>query len=691
MKKTIAFCGTRGIPANYGGFETAVDEITAKLVDQDVECHVFCRTDQKQQPSSTVDGRKTIYIKGSASRKLDTFVSAINTGLYLLKHRKEYDYVFWFNNANLPGILLTLLAGIPTAVNTDGLEWRRAKWSWPFKLYYFLSSWMVTVLCKTLVSDSSAIQRYYWDTFGTRTEMVPYGIPKERQIDDDLKRQVLEKYDLQENKFFLQITRFEPDNLPLDIIKGFIQSGIWEQGYKYVLIGYKDDTPYSLSIKQLSGEHGVCVHPANYNALELATLRKAAFGYVHGNSVGGTNPALIEAMQSCKRIMAIKGPFSDEVLHGSGLQFTVQSLAEDFKNVLSMPEQSAAMQQRVNSYYNWSEVASSYLRIANGERANYNRRIIRTGVNTAQVGSILVNYNGYQDSVECIQSLIRLNYNNQKIYVVDNASPDSSGTLLESYIRELGMEQIEFFQLKENLGFSGGNNVAIRKAIQDGCDYIWLINNDTVVHEDALTHLVHAAESDPNAGIVGSKIYFYKSPRLWFAGGRVNKMGICGHIGDSVEDPDNKLYAESKEVDFITGCSLLARVDMVNQIGLLDEEFFLYFEDVEFNIRAKRSGWKLLYEPASLIWHKVSASTKGQYRDHAPIVDYYDTRNYLIFINKCYSKFNRLLPYAGFVYKFIKKHARLMLRKESNKFKKIQLIYAALLHVVTNKKGKLSG
>src|SRR5512138_737182 len=121
-RRTIAFCGTRGLPANYGGFETAVDEISRRFVSVGYTCEVFTRTGQSDTETHTThQGRRLVYIKGSRYRKLDTFISSIRTGLYLLSHRRSYQHVFWFNNANLPGILLTRFARIPMTVNTDGL------------------------------------------------------------------------------------------------------------------------------------------------------------------------------------------------------------------------------------------------------------------------------------------------------------------------------------------------------------------------------------------------------------------------------------------------------------------------------------------------------------------------------------------------------------------------------------------
>ncbi|WP_438448539.1 DUF1972 domain-containing protein [Gorillibacterium sp. sgz5001074] len=370
-RKVIAFCGTRGVPAQYGGFETAVDEITKRFIERNYECHVFCRHQEDQVKVGQHDGRTLIYVKGSKSRKLDTFVSSFRTGVYLLKNRKKYDYVFWFNNANLLGILLTLFTGIKFAVNTDGLEWRRAKWSLPFKAYYFLSSLLISLLCKNLISDSVAIQSYYKKVFHKKTQFIPYGVPEETDCSEQEAQDILKTYGLVENKYFLQVTRFEPDNLPLEAIKGFQSSKLYLRGYQYVLIGYKEETPYTIEIKACDGNEGVKVLPAIYDKKVLTALRKNSFCYVHGNSVGGTNPALLEAMQKCNRIMAIKGPFSSEVLGGLGMQFEVGELPVYFNQALAMEDQSAKMLHRLKQNYQWDDVAESYINLTEFKSANY--------------------------------------------------------------------------------------------------------------------------------------------------------------------------------------------------------------------------------------------------------------------------------------------------------------------------------
>ncbi len=376
--KTIAFCGTRGLPANYGGFETAVDHITRHFVRQGHDCEVFCRRSSASTNSDEHEGRKLTYVDGHASPKLDTFVAAIQTGLHLWKNRRKYSHVFWFNNANLPGILLTALARIPMTVNTDGLEWRRAKWSLPFKAYYWLSSFLIARVCRSLVSDSRGIQDYYRKAFFKRTSFIPYGAPSEAVVDNRRARSILDRYDLEEGAYFLQITRIEPDNLPLQVAQSFVKSIPSALGFKMVIVGYKEGTPYAQRLMACDARGGVIVREAIYDPDVLQVLRNNCFCYVHGNSVGGTNPALLEAMATTPRVIAIDCVFSREVLGECGAYFNPENITPSFDKALTLPDLSESMRERVDAKYKWDGVARSYMNLAEGRPADY-RETAATG------------------------------------------------------------------------------------------------------------------------------------------------------------------------------------------------------------------------------------------------------------------------------------------------------------------------
>lgn len=254
---------------------------------------------------------------------------------------------------------------------------------------------------------------------------------------------------------------------------------------------------------------------------------------------------------------------------------------------------------------------------------------------------IILNWNGRQDTIECVESCRGLSYPNFRILIVDNGSTDGS----ESILRER-FPSVEFIQTGENLGFAGGNNTGIRYAIEQGADYIWLLNNDTVVDSEALGELLKVAESDEKIGIVGSKIYYYDKPDiLWFAGGmwRRNKS-FTSHRGQ--DEIDTGQYDETCEVDYITGCSLLIKSSVIKEVGMMNEDYFLYWEEVDWNAVVSEEGWKILYVPGSLVWHKISASI----RDQTYLQMYYYIRNGLLFFQKHEPKrLFRLFPYVIYV------------------------------------------
>jgi len=235
---------------------------------------------------------------------------------------------------------------------------------------------------------------------------------------------------------------------------------------------------------------------------------------------------------------------------------------------------------------------------------------------------ILLNWNGKEDTLACLGSLQRLDYPSYRILVADNGSMDGSVEAIRS-----AFPGVRVVENGANLGFAGGNNIAIRQALQDGADYVLLLNNDTEADPGFLSRLVEAAESDPNIGIAGSKIYYYSEPkRLWYAGGSVNLWkGDTHHIGEN--QLDGGQYDEAKDTDYVSGCAMLIKRQVIEDIGLLDERMFLYYEDSDYCMRARQQGYRVVYIPSSIVWHKVSGTT-GKIKD---LQLFYGTRNMLLF------------------------------------------------------------
>jgi GT2 family glycosyltransferase len=238
---------------------------------------------------------------------------------------------------------------------------------------------------------------------------------------------------------------------------------------------------------------------------------------------------------------------------------------------------------------------------------------------------IVLNWNGKDDTLECLSSLQKLDYPNFETVVVDNGSVDGS----EEAIRA-SFPSVCFIQTGRNLGYAGGNNVGIKHALSHGADYVWLLNNDTTVDPMALTALVETAQADPRIAFVGSKIFFYDKPNMiWCAGGTIDlaEGGRTDHPGMGQEDHGQ--FDSISDVGYVTGCSLLASRAAIEAVGFLPEEYFLYFEETDWSLAAQRKGYRTVMAPASLVWHKYAEV--GDYKNR---FIYYSFRNRIRIVRK---------------------------------------------------------
>lgn len=244
-----------------------------------------------------------------------------------------------------------------------------------------------------------------------------------------------------------------------------------------------------------------------------------------------------------------------------------------------------------------------------------------------KVGIILLNYCNYNLTIDCIKSIRQSTYQNYEIIVVDNNSPDHSGENLSQ------LESIRFLQMEENLGFAAGNNRGIEVALSDGCEYVMLLNNDTVIDPNMIETLVSRADSNT---VVVPKMYYFdvegRKDILWYAGGILKYKSSDGiHIGGRQED--SKQYSVEREVTFATGCCMMIHRTILEKVGLLREEYFMYCEDTDYSIRLNKSNVRILYVPNAKLWHKVSSSSGGEM---SKFIVYYVVRNktYCAIVNK---------------------------------------------------------
>lgn len=243
---------------------------------------------------------------------------------------------------------------------------------------------------------------------------------------------------------------------------------------------------------------------------------------------------------------------------------------------------------------------------------------------SAKVTIVLVNYNGFEDTKDCLCSLQNLNYSDWDVVVVDNCSSEIPSPETLEYIKT----NATLIRLEENLGFSGGNNVGIRYAIEAKADYILLLNNDTTVESDFLRILVDAAEKNTDVGIVSGKIKFYSRPQyIWFGGGYFDfSDGTIGH--ERYNELDIEQGNIVRDITFATGCLMLIPVDVIRMVGFMEEKYFLYSEDTDYCCRVLRNNLRILFCEKAVIYHKVSAST-GK---NSNLSSYYTVRNKLYII-----------------------------------------------------------
>jgi hypothetical protein len=239
---------------------------------------------------------------------------------------------------------------------------------------------------------------------------------------------------------------------------------------------------------------------------------------------------------------------------------------------------------------------------------------------------VVLNWNGWRDTVECIRSLQEVAHSALRILVVDNGSTDGSETTLRARFPD-----VPLLQTGDNLGFAGGNNAGIRRALADGADRVLLLNNDTRVEPGFLEPLLRAADAFPDAGMLCPKILLDDRPDvLWYAGASFHPwLGWGRHRGYGRLDRGQ--FDRTEETERPTGCALLVTRALCERVGLLREDYFCYAEDLEWGMRARKAGFSILYVPASRVWHKVSRSTGGA-RSVAPVR--YMTRNVLACVDE---------------------------------------------------------
>jgi len=350
--RRFAIAGTRGIPANYGGFETFAEELSTRLASRGHDVTVYCR--QKPEGPS-YRGVSLVYLPTVRHKYLDTVVHTFISSLHLLFHRQ--DAVLFCNAANAVFTWIPRAAGIGVALNVDGLERKRKKWNRIARAWYLISERMATVFPNAVVTDAAAIQRYYLERYGRESTMIPYGA----EIGPVRSTGVLERLGLEPGRYFLYVSRMEPENNALAVREVFERV---PGDAKLVLVG---DAPYAqdyIARVRATSDRRVVIPGAIYGQ-GYRELGSHCLAYIHATEVGGTHPALIECMGRGALTLYLENEENTEVAGGAGLPFQIDNLALRLSEVLAMPEEERNLwrrraMDRVREHYDWEAVTSAY-------------------------------------------------------------------------------------------------------------------------------------------------------------------------------------------------------------------------------------------------------------------------------------------------------------------------------------------
>ena len=349
----IALMGTRGVPARYGGFETAVEEVGRRLADLGHDVVVYCR---EPGPADYL-GMRRVEVRSVKKKVLETLSSTALATAHAVRHRP--DVVILFNAANSPLLPALRAARLPVATHVDGLEWRRAKWSGAGRHYYRTAEALAVRWSDALIADAAGIADYYRAEFGAGTEQIAYGAPLLADPGTDL----LSTVDVAPDGFHLVVARFEPENHVSEIVAGYRRSGARSP---LVVVGsapYAD--AYTAAISSAAGDDPrIRLVGGVWDQRLLDQLYAGASTYVHGHSVGGTNPSLLRAMGAGTATLAWDVGFNREVLGSSGRFFgSAAELSGLLEAAEADPADVAVRGERARleaGRYDWDEVAKAY-------------------------------------------------------------------------------------------------------------------------------------------------------------------------------------------------------------------------------------------------------------------------------------------------------------------------------------------
>jgi glycosyltransferase involved in cell wall biosynthesis len=351
----IAILGTRGVPARYGGFETFAEELSTRLAERGHQVSVYCRGAGRLP--AQYRGVTLHQLPSIRHKYLDTLAHTFLSTLHLLFRR--VDVALYCNGANAVFTPIPRLFGMPVALNVDGLERNRKKWNWLAKTWYRISERLATFCPSAVVTDAKSIQDYYLERYGKPTVFIPYGA----EVGKVAGQGILGRLGLEAERYFLYVSRMEPENNPLMVRQCFEELST---DFRLALIG---DAPYAPDyIREVrNSSDSRIVMPGAIYGEGYHELGSHCFAYIHATEVGGTHPALIEAMGRRALVLYLNTKENAEVAAGAGIPFE-DDLTAKMEMVLAMSESEreeyrCKAVQRVRERYSWEAVTDAYERL----------------------------------------------------------------------------------------------------------------------------------------------------------------------------------------------------------------------------------------------------------------------------------------------------------------------------------------
>ncbi|MGH9779018.1 MAG: glycosyltransferase [Candidatus Acidiferrales bacterium] len=353
----LGFLGTRGVPANYGGFETLHEELGARLAARGHEVAVYGRRPTIQYHQPTYRGMRIVLLPTLAWKYFDTVVNTFLAAFHVAA--SDAEVVFICNVANSPFAWVPRLFGKPVALNVDGLDRKRRKWNALGRAYLWLCEWLALVTPTAMVTDARVMQDYYWKRYGKWSWLIAYGA-EPRAVGDA--RPLLRQHGLEPKRYVLYVSRLEPENNPELVVRGFRRA---QTDWKLALVGgnpYRPD--YVEKLRQTRDPRIAFTGPVYGDG--YWQLQRNAGVYVHATEVGGTHPALIEAMSCGNAVLYLNTPENVEVAGDAGLPFShsADDLGEKLGRVLGDGELRAELGRRAlaraQEHYTWDRIADEY-------------------------------------------------------------------------------------------------------------------------------------------------------------------------------------------------------------------------------------------------------------------------------------------------------------------------------------------